>query len=235
MRIIEVEDYEEMSEVAGAVLLGAMYRPGRVNLSITAGSTPKRMYELLAPKVRGKNHFENVHFYNFDEIPCRDTSREGATITHLRDLFFTPAGIAEERIHKLDETNWETQDARIAADGGLDMVMLGLGWDGHFCGNLPGTTTFGDWTSIVPCDDAMRQRVSKDFDGDVSLTPDAYVTMGPRSIMAVREIVMIVNGEHKAEPMRHLLSGKIEQDWPATILTMHPNFTVIADKASLGK
>lgn len=233
MRVIAVADYEEMSQVAASMVLGCMYRPGRVNLSITAGSTPVRTYELLAPQVRGKAQFENVHYYNFDEIPYRSEDREGVTMSELRRLYFGPADVPEERIHALDQRNWETQDAHIAAAGGLDMILLGLGWDGHFCGNLPGTTHFGDATTRVPCDAALRERIARNFERGIVDAPDYYITMGPRSIMAARELVMIASGEQKAAPVARLLSGEVTEAWPATVLTLHPHFTLIADEAAL--
>ena len=157
------------------------------------------------------------------------------TISGLRKLFLTPAGIDESRIHKLDPSNYQTQDARIQADGGLDMVVLGLGWDGHFCGNLPGTTAFGDATTRVECDEAMRERLIDEFENGIVDVPDFYITMGPRSIMAARELLMIASGEKKAAPVAKLLCGRVDSAWPATVLTLHPNFTLIVDKAALGE
>ena len=61
-----------MSHTAAMHVLKYMYSDqARVNLSITGGTTPARMYEILLPLVKGKDDFRNVHFYNFDEIPYR--------------------------------------------------------------------------------------------------------------------------------------------------------------------
>ena len=229
MRIIKVKDYEEMSQVAAQVLLGYMYREGRVNLSITGGSTPKRMYEILVPLVKDKTQFANVHFYNFDEIPFKEENREGVTISGLRDAFLTPANIKEENIHKLDQFNYTIRDDLIRQDGGLDCILLGLGWDGHFCGNLPHTTTFGDGTVRVDCDEQLQSRLIDEFE-DPKDIPDYYITMGARSIMSAQNLVMIASGKKKAEAVKHLLSEKIDEDWPSTILTLHPNFTLIVDE-----
>lgn len=93
MKLIITEDYQEMSRVAAHHLLGYMSKTRRVNLAITAGSTPKGMYEYLTTLVKGKPWYDNCYFYNFDEIPFRGKEGEGVTITNLRNLFFTPAGI----------------------------------------------------------------------------------------------------------------------------------------------
>lgn len=234
MRLIRVADYEEMSQLGATMLLAAMYREGRVNLSITAGATPKRLYELVAPRVAGSDHFANVHFYNFDEIPYRTGDREGITISELRRAFFTPAGIAEDNIHPLDHINYVERDAYLAAEGGLDLILLGLGTDGHFCGNLPGTTHFGDGTCRVDCDERLRERISRHYEHDDEI-PDYYVTMGPRAVMAARELTMIASGEQKADAVAKLLSGEVTEEWPSTVLTLHPRFTLIADEAALSK
>lgn len=127
MKLIITEDYQEMSRVAAHHLLGYMSKMRRVNLAITAGSTPKGMYEYLITLVKGKPWYDNCYFYNFDEIPFRGKEGEGVTITNLRNLFFTPAGIKEENIQKLTIDNYREHDQKLAREGGLDLVVLGLG------------------------------------------------------------------------------------------------------------
>lgn len=88
MKVIITEDYNEMSTVATQYLLGAMHGQYRRNISITAGSTPKGVYELLVPLVKNKEYFEQVHYYNFDEIPFKgEEDRYGVTMTNLDTMF----------------------------------------------------------------------------------------------------------------------------------------------------
>lgn len=231
MKVIVTKDLQEMNEVAAQHVLGAMHSQYRRNIAITAGSTPKGVYELMIPWVKDKTYFDNVHYYNFDEIPFKGTSGYGVTMQNLNKLYFAPANIPQKNIHVLDETNYETQDQRIAADGGLDLVLLGVGADGHFCGNLPGTTKFGDLTSRVN-EDATPDMVNvllNEVGGVASRRPDFYVTMGPKSIMQIKKLVMIANGVAKAEIVKKLVAGVVTEDVPATLLTTHPDFTLIVD------
>lgn len=231
MKIIIGKDVEEMSQVAAGYVMSYMYQDReRVNLSITGGTTPQRMYEILVPMVKDKKQFQHVHFYNFDEIPYRKEDREGVTISGLRDAFFTPAHIKEEQIHKLDQFNYQIQDERIEKDGGLDMVILGVGADGHFCGNLPQTTKFGDLTTRVENDQRLKARILPEFHNVEEDVPEYYITMGPRSIMRARHIVMIASGVKKAGIIKTLLEQVVDQDVPASILTLHPHFTLIVDE-----
>lgn len=231
MKLIVTKDVQEMNEVAAQHLLGAMHTQYRTNIAITAGSTPKGVYELMIPLVKDKEYFDNVHYYNFDEIPFKGETGYGVTMQNLNKLYFDPANIKREKIHVLDWTNYETQDQRIAADGGLDFVLLGVGADGHFCGNLPGTTKFGDLTSRVAEDATpdMVQVLLNEVGGVEEERPDFYVTMGPKSIMQIKKLVMIANGTAKAEIVKKLVEGIVTEEVPSTLLTTHPDFTLIVD------
>ncbi|MDR0921822.1 MAG: glucosamine-6-phosphate deaminase [Lactobacillales bacterium] len=230
MKLIVVEDYEEMSQVASDLLLTEMLKTTkRVNLAITAGGTPVRTYELLVPKVKNKKYLSQVHYYNFDEIPFNNQTREGVTISNLRDLYLTPAGIAEENIHKLTVDNWETQDERLAEEGGLDCILMGIGLDGHFCGNIPGATRFTDFTSRVEVED--KETLAGEFENPEDI-PDYFVTMGPRSVMNTRHLILFATGEKKAAIIKAMMEGEVTEKIPSSILKMHPNLTVILDNAA---
>lgn len=183
----------------------------------------------MFPEVKGKSHFSHVHFYNFDEIPYKHQQCEGITMSDLRELFFEPAAIQESQIHPLNDQNYEKQDERIQQEGGLDAVLLGIGVDGHYCGNLPGRTTINDGTTKVNCDSLMKKRISPHFQNEEEI-PEFYVTMGPKSIMAAGQLILIANGQKKAAIMRQFIEGEISLDLPATILKLHPNLTVIIDR-----
>lgn len=226
MKVILTKDYEEMSDIAATHVLSYMYKPQRVNISVTAGDTPIRTYEILAPKIKGK-HFENVHFYNFDEIPFKQEDREGVTMLVLRQYFFDKIDHPEKNIHILDQTNYTIHDAKLAEDGGLDLILLGVGTDGHFCGNLPGTTKFGDLTVKVNC---KEEDLIDEFEGHWEFVPNYWITMGPRSIMRAKNLVMIASGKSKAHAIKKLLSNEIDENFPATLLTLHPNITLIIDQ-----
>jgi 6-phosphogluconolactonase/glucosamine-6-phosphate isomerase/deaminase len=230
MRIIKTTSMEEFNQVGVELLLTEMLKTDdRVNLAITAGTTPIGIYEQLVPRVKERAYLTNVHYYNFDEIPHKLSDDEGITMTDLRTLYFNPAQIAEEKIHKLDEKNYSTQDERIKVAGGLDAILLGIGADGHYCGNLPGTTKFSDLTTEVACDEKMKQRIGRLFN-DENDVPESYVTMGPRSIMNAKHLILAACGAHKAEIIRTFLEGGVDEKIPASILKMHPNLTLLVDE-----
>ncbi|MBP1047940.1 glucosamine-6-phosphate deaminase [Enterococcus sp. BWM-S5] len=224
MKVIIESDFEAMSETAKNILLGHMTEAKRVNLSITGGNTPVKVYEKMVTAVKENPNYENVHYYNFDEIPV-EGQKEGITISDLRRLYLTPAAINEENIHPLTPENYVAQDQSLEDAGGLDAMLIGLGKDGHFCGNMPGTTAFNKLTYKVTVTGEESWFVPEMMEKGMS-----FVTMGPVSVMRVKHLILIVNGSEKAEMVRRVLTGPVSEEVPASILQLHPNLTVILDK-----
>lgn len=236
MKLIVAESYEEMSRLAARELLGAIYgQPDRrMNLSVTAGKTPARLYEMAAPVVKSLG-VGDVHFYSFDEVPVK--GQPPRTETALRKMFFTPAGIPEDHIHLLDETNYADYDAYLEQEGGIDMIMMGLGPDGHFCGNLSTTVDdFGAGVRFVSnrLNPVIETHMSRLSGGEENMA-DGYVTFGPRTVMNCRRIVMIVNGAHKADILARALKGPVDPLVPVSILRLHPDITWLLDAEAAGQ
>lgn len=225
MKLIVEETDREMSESALHILLGAMMQDKRVNISLTSGESPKTLYQLMAPLVKDKPQYEDVHYYLFDEAP-RPGETYGPNWDQMHELFFDAAGIPDERIHDTVTDNWETYDWEIREAGGLDVMVIGLGWDGHFCSNCPRCTPMDSYTYAM--DRATKNAANPTYPARPEL-PITY-SMGPKSLMRVKHLVMIVNGKHKAEILKKMLDEPISDELPSTVLKLHPNFTVICDK-----
>lgn len=223
MKILIEKNYEAMSELTKNILLGYMSNDRRINLSITGGNTPVLVYDKLAEVVKNNPKYSNVHYYNFDEIPVA-SQEEGITISDLRRLYLNPANISEENIHPLTVENYAQQDQRLAEAGGLDAMLIGLGKDGHFCGNMPNTVDFTKLTYRVEI--TGEESWFEPEMGDIK----EFVTMGPVSVMRVKHLILIVNGLAKAAMVKEALTGPITEEIPASILQLHPNLTVILDE-----
>lgn len=224
MKLIIEENELKMSEKAMYILLGSMMQDKRVNISLTSGRSPKTMYQLMIPHVKNVETFKDVQYYLFDENPYTD-GRLGPNWTQMQDLFFKDANIEDSRIHIMNNDNYMDFDKRIENDGGIDVMVIGLGTDGHFCGNCPRCTPFDSYTYKL--DFKQKQAVNPTY-GDRPFQPYT-LTMGPKSLMKVKHLVMIVNGKEKAEVLKGFIEQPVNQDLPATILKLHPNLTVICD------
>lgn len=233
MKIIVTKDYEEMSQISAQIVLSKMYTNKRVNMALTAGNTPARMYEIMKEFMAERTYFKNVHFYNFDEIGI-EGEQYGLTMRSLNEQLYCPCMIQKENIHELTPTNYDNYDKKIVEDGGLDLILVGIGADGHFCGNLPEYTKFEKETYPILLEetDANFQLLYK----LIGKKPTgATVTFGPRTVLNAKQIVLFANGEHKADIIAQALEGPVTTAVPSSVLKLHPNFIVVLDQAAASK
>lgn len=231
MNLVKTKDYDEMSRVAAAYLLGYLTEgyERRVNLAITGGNTPLKTYEYVRDMMKGAP-LPNVHYYNFDEILVKGS--EPATLSSLRELYFEPCEIPENCIEVFHEGNYKEYDKKIAEDGGLDLVLMGLGSDGHFCGNVPETfDDFGLGCRSIDCrmTEHLKELIAGASGGEERM-PDTFVTFGPATVMRARKLILIVNGEKKADILKKALEGPITPMVPSSVLRLHPDITIIVDE-----
>jgi glucosamine-6-phosphate deaminase len=120
----------------------------------------------------------------------------------------------------------------IATVGGLDLVMLGLGPNAHLASNEPGTAFDSPCRAVALLPETvgyiLTDGVNLDLaDGKVA---ERAVTLGLATILASREVVVLVSGAAKRPALRRLLEGPIGWDAPASALRQHPNCTILADR-----
>ncbi|MDR3304116.1 MAG: glucosamine-6-phosphate deaminase [Treponema sp.] len=229
MKLLIEQSYEALSEKASGIMLAVMAQDKRVNIAITAGNSPILTYEKMIAVVKATpDSFANVHYYNFDEIPHKGKEK-GVTLTALDALYFKAADIPASRIHPLTCDNYATHYEAIVGAGGLDLMLIGMGGDGHFCGNMPEGTRFEEYI--------YRMHIKKEYPWYEGITqmglpeiPEYFVTMGAAAVMKVRHLVMIVNGASKAHVVKRFFESTVDPSFPSSVLKLHPNFTLILDK-----
>ena len=225
MKIIVAESYERMSEYAAAMLLGVMMQDKKVNVVLTSGRSPKMMYEVMVPVVKGNKCFDGVDYYFFDENP--HTNRPyGLVYDAISEMYFEPCGIRQDQIHYLTLEDYQTYDARIEQAGGIDIAVLGFGADGHFAANVPYCTPMNGYTYTVPHEEKRAKNPSYPERPFEPIT----ISMGPASFMRMKQLVMIVNGAEKAEGLKKLVDiDCVHESFPSSALKLHPNFTIITE------
>ncbi len=154
MKLVIEKDVKAMSENAMYILLGAMLQDKRVNISLTSGRTPRLLYEMMIPLVKDQKKFKDVEYYLFDENPFIG-EKYGTNWAEMKEMFFEPAHILEEHIHRITLDNWHDYDWQIRQAGGIDVMVIGLGHDGHFCGNCPRCTQFDSYTYCMEYKDKL--------------------------------------------------------------------------------
>ena len=235
MRIIEVETYEELSEVGAQIIIQKVRKEPNSVLGLATGSTPIGLYEKLVHDYeQNGTSYQHVTTFNLDEYVGLDEGHEQSYRTYMNDHLFDQIDIDKQQTHipKGDAPDLVAEahyyEERIQHADGIDLQILGIGRNGHIGFNEPGTP-FSSRTHIVDLTPSTREANQKFF-GNLDLVPTKAISMGIATIMASKEILLLISGPAKAEAYQLLIHGKMEEQFPASILQLHPRVTVVVEK-----
>lgn len=238
MRIYCAADYDRASRIAANLIAAQVIMKPDCVLGLATGSTPIGAYEkLIRWYEEGDLDFSRVHSINLDEYrglsPENDQSYRYFMNKHLFDSInidkkntFVPDGMEEDR-----EKACRDYDEIIRAHGGVDMQILGLGHNGHIGFNEPGSA-FGKETHCVKLTESTISANARFFASIDEVPKEAY-TMGIKSIMQAKKIVVIVSGEGKREIVKKAFTGPITPEVPASVLQLHGDVILVGDEAAL--
>lgn len=240
MKIIRARDYEEMSRRAAAVIASqVLLRPDSV-LGLATGSSPIGTYRQLIEWYRkGDLDFSAVHTVNLDEYVGLAPDNDQSYAYFMRTNFFDGVNIDPANTNIPDGLNTDPEaecaryDAKIRELGGVDLQLLGLGPNGHIGFNEP-EEVFPKGTHKVALTEATIQANKRFFEKEEDVPRFAY-TMGIRDIMQARRVLMVVSGAGKAEIVRQAFTGPVTPAVPASVLQLHPDFTLVADEDALSR
>lgn len=240
MRIYKVKNYEELSKKAANIIASQVILKPDCVLGLATGSTPIGTYENLAAKYEaGELDFSEVTSVNLDEYKGLDGSNDQSYRYFMNHNLFSKINIPLERTNVPDGTEEDSQKAchsydKIIEDlGGIDLQLLGLGHNGHIGFNEP-ADHFPKGTHCVDLAESTIQANKRFFENEKDVPRQAY-TMGIKTIMDARMVLVIVNGEGKADILNKVINGPVTPQVPASILQLHPNAVIIADEAALSK
>ncbi|AOG60113.1 glucosamine-6-phosphate deaminase [Spiroplasma helicoides] len=234
MKLVIVKDYNELGKITGDFILEKVKQNPNVILGLATGSSPITTYEYIIEKTKENNiDWSGVKTFNLDEYVGLTPDHEQSYRYFMEKQLFEHINIKKENTHVpngLWKTNEEAAqyDEEIKKAGGIDLQLLGIGQNGHIGFNEPGAS-FDSITSIVDLTKTTIEANSRFFE-KVSDVPTKAVSMGLKSIMNSKEIILIASGANKTEAIKHLIKGEIGTEWPCTVLQNHPNVTVIVDQ-----
>ncbi|HEY9870080.1 MAG TPA: glucosamine-6-phosphate deaminase [Candidatus Obscuribacterales bacterium] len=217
-------DYKAMSlRLAEAVADQLRAKPASC-LGLPTGRTPLGLYETLAEWSRtGALDWRAARCFALDEYI--DVPGEHSFACYLDSNIFRHTNLPESaRFNPL----WvDDYDACIAAAGGLDLTIVGIGINGHIAFNEPGTP-LASWTHCAWLTESTRRANAPDF-GGLEAVPSRAVTMGLTTIMSSRKVILIASGQHKQGILSRALTGPVTAAVPASYLQVHPALTVLTD------
>jgi glucosamine-6-phosphate deaminase len=238
MEVIILESTAEIGRVAADAIEALLIRKPDAVLGLATGSSPLSIYdELVDRHAAGRLSFARARGFTLDEyvgLPPDHPER----YRHVIDTVFAsrvdfapgavagPDGLADD----LPAACARYEEA-IAAAGGIDVQILGIGTDGHIGFNEPGSS-LASRTRIKTLTRQTRMDNARFFGGDIDAVPTHCLTQGLGTIMDARHVILVATGRSKAEAVHHLAEGAVTAMWPASILQHHPHATVLVDDAA---
>ncbi len=235
MLLLIKENYEEMSLEGAKQVASLVRKKPDCTLGFATGSTPLGLYrELIRLHQEEGLDFSKVTTFNLDEYvglpPVHPQSYHYFMWEHLfRHINIDPGrvhiplGIVEDI-----EAFCEWYEQKIAACGGIDLQILGIGTNGHIGFNEPGSS-LGSRTRIKTLSEKTRKDNARFFH-KLEEVPKYALTMGVGTIMEARRLLLLASGAHKAAAIRATVEGPITAKYPATMVQMHRFATVLIDR-----
>lgn len=210
-------------------------------LGLPTGRTPIALYRAMAEQHRaGRVDFSKVTAFNVDEFTGLHSDHPASYAAYMQRHLFQHVNIAPDRICRPDGTardpagearRYETE---IDAAGGMDIVVLGIGENGHIAFNEPGTS-LESTTHVARLQAVTRRANAELFGGKTEKVPRHGITMGVGTLLRARHVVLVATGSGKARIVQRALEGPITTLVPASLLQLHPHALAMLDRAAAAK
>jgi glucosamine-6-phosphate deaminase len=226
-----------MSRKASYIVASRVILNPKCVLGLATGDTPKGLYnELVRLFQAGDIDFSGVTTFNLDEYVGLAPENPQSYHNYMEENFFRFVNITPERRHipngAASDIGEECRryEERIEHAHGIDLQILGLGRDGHIGFNEP-DIKFEKGTHHVRLTQSTIEANARFF-ATRDEVPKSAISMGIKTIMSARRILLLASGPEKAEAIRGAVMGAVTPDLPASVLQLHPNATLIVDEAA---
>jgi glucosamine-6-phosphate isomerase len=208
-------------------------------LCLASGETPIATFKALVELAQtGHAHLDQCTFIGLDEWVGFGPADEGSCSYYLYRDLFTPLAIRPEQIHyfnaKASDLAQECRriDAVIREHGGLDLLLVGIGMNGHIALNEPGTP-FTNYCHVIELAETTKQVGQKYFTTPTELSQG--ITIGLQHLMDAKEVILMATGARKADVIQQAVSGPVTEQFPASIIQQHPNSHIWVDAEAGGR
>jgi len=235
MQIIIAKCKEEFDRIAADTVSQQIKDKPNSVLGLATGSTPLGLYaQLVERNKRGEIDFSQITTFNMDEYKGLPKDHPQSYHYFMHKYLFDEINVRPENINlpNGEAADWAKECAeyeeKIRAAGGIDLQVLGIGHNGHIGFNEPGTP-FEALTSLIELDKRTIKANSRFFDS-IDQVPRQALSMGIKTIMQSRKLILMICGRDKAEIAYKAIKGPITPEVPASVLQLHPFITVLLDQ-----
>jgi len=243
MRLIIEPNYDLMSQWAANHVIERINaaKPTKEHpfvLGLPTGSSPIGMYRALVKAYQeGRVSFKNVLTFNMDEYVGLPEDHPESYHSFMFTNLFNHIDCPRENIHILNgnapdlAAECAHYEQMIEEAGGIDLFLGGIGPDGHIAFNEPGSSLSSRTRQKTLTTDTIIAN-SRFFDNDINLVPKTALTVGVGTVMAAREVMILVNGHAKCRALQAAVEGSVNHMWTISALQMHQHGIIVADDAA---
>lgn len=246
MRLIVKSKYEDMA------IWAARYIAKKINtysangehpfvLGLPTGSSPIGVYdELIRLNKSGQVSFKDVVTFNMDEYVGLEENHSQSYHYFMREKLFNHIDIPKENINILNGNSedlfaeCERYEAKIKSCGGINLFLGGVGSDGHIAFNEPGSS-LNSKTRIKTLTKDTLIANSRFFDNNINKVPKTALTVGVKTIMGAKEVMILANGHNKAIALRHVVEESINHMWTVSALQLHDKAMFVCDEDAVSE
>ncbi|CAO0793495.1 unnamed protein product [Mucor circinelloides] len=243
MRLVIRKDYDEVSAWIAHYIKERIrqFQPTAERpfvLGLPSGSSPISFFQRLAEFCKtGEVSFQHVVTFNMDEYVGIPKTHKESYYTYMNTSLFRHLDIKPENINLLDgnardlEAECRRYEAKIASLGGIELFVCGIGPDGHFAFNEPGSSL----TSRTRVKTLAYETIvanSRFFGGDITKVPKVALTVGVATVMDAREVCVIITGAHKSVALAKCVEEGVNHMWTVSAIQMHPKGLIVCDEDS---
>lgn len=240
MNIICTRDEASFDNTMSEILIGQIRSRKDGVIGLSTGRTTGNLHRITAKKFQnGDFEVGDTTFFGIDEVTGIERENPWACYAKLRYEMLDALGVDDSHFlmfpTKSDDFAAECIKftSELEKRGGADLIILGLGENGHLGFNQPGSD-FEGGARLSTMDDDLQRRIREDC-GLPESTVLGGVTIGIKDIMKAKKLILAVKGSSKTEILKKVIYGPVTEDVPASILQTHPDCTVVMDKAAAGE
>jgi len=236
MQIVSFKNYEQLSAYAADLIADYIKNKPNLVLCMASGSTPALTCDLLVQKLKeGQLDYSKFTFLGLDEWVGLTPTNTGSCHYFFHKKIFKPLQLSSSQYFLFNglaedlKSECSKMDKVIADKGGIDIMIVGIGMNGHIGFNEPGTS-FATFSHVAELEEMTKSVGQKYFAGPVELGKG--ITIGFGHLMKTKKVFLMANSSKKAEVIKKTIEGPVTESFPASIIQKHNDGYILIDEAA---
>ena len=237
MELKRVKNYEELSDFAASEIARSIKNKPSLVLCMASGDTPKLTVDLLIKKLKEERiDHSNITFIGLDEWVGLPPTNAGSCHYFFKNKLIGPLQLSQSQYFLFNALANDLKNECVKMDRfidekkGIDIMVVGIGMNGHIGFNEPGSS-FDNLSHVIELEEVTKSVGQKYFNEQVELSKG--ITIGFKQLLNAKKVFLMANGSKKAEVIKKTVQGPVTENFPASIMQRHENgFVLVDDEAA---